>query len=289
MLVDRAATFRGKAVDYGVSASSGGFPQFVLSLVATEIYDAEEQKWVDWSEYDVNEITAYCILFGSKGETLTFNQVKKVFNWDGADFQTLSEGDYSEVGIQFRVEEDTYEQKTRLKVVWIDEFDAEPGRSVKKLGADELKQLTAKYAQFLKAKPAVPAKAPAKSPGKVKAKGVKPTSPKGPVKKVTKKTATQAQAETKPDPDVSTPPPGDPPLAPPAPVASAGEVVGSCTKQEAWDEVVGLRKENVDDQKLAETWQGAIKAVHGNPKQDELNDEEWLLVKEKVNETTAQF
>lgn len=280
MLVDRVATFRGKVIDWGVSTSSGGFPQFVLSLVATEIYDAEEQKWVDWSEYDVNEITAYCILFGSKGETLTFNQVKKVFNWNGADFQVLSEGDYSEVGIQFRVVEDTYEEKTRLKVEWIDEFDAEPGRTVKKLNSDELRQLTAKYAQLLKgsAKSAAPAKAPAKTkPGTVTVKGKKPTSPKGPVKKVTKKT----------NPDVSTSPPGDPPLQ--APVASTGEVVGSCTKQEAWDEVVGLRRDNVTDKVLSETWVDTIKEVTGSPEQDNVTDEQWFLVKEKVNANTAQF
>lgn len=48
-LIDRAATFRGNIVDHAVSVSRNEFPQFVCSLVAKEIYDEEEQIWVDWT------------------------------------------------------------------------------------------------------------------------------------------------------------------------------------------------------------------------------------------------
>ena len=275
-LIDRAATFRGNIVDHAVSVSRNEFPQFVCSLVAKEIYDEEEQIWVDWTDVDQNEITAYVILYGSKGETLSFNQIKKVLGWDGASFQVLNDGDYSEVGIQFRVVEDTYDNKPQIKVEWVDEYNAEPGRAVRKLDPDELKQLDAKYAQLLKAsgKKVAPVKASGTNAGTVKAKDIKSTSPKGPVTKKPKNSPKNPSEET-----TST-------LPPTVPNALPG---GHCTKQEAWDEIVELRDKKVTDEQLAKSWVNAIKEVGGDKQPEEFTDEEYFQVKEKVMSETAVF
>lgn len=267
-LIDRVATFRGKIVDHGVSLTKNEFPQFVCSLVGTEIWDEDEQVWVDWTDVDLNEITAYVVLYGSKGETLSFSQVKKICNWDGASFQTLNDGDYSEIGIQFRVVENTYDNKTRLKVEWIDEFDAEPGRSVRKLNPDEMKQLDAKYAKFLKqgAGRKAPIKASGGKAGTVNAGNAKPTSPKGPVRKADKKK-----------------------LAIPEAAANTDVPVGQCTKDEAWTEVVDMRDKKTTDEQLAKSWLGAIKEIGGGRPVEELTDEEMFQVKEKVLSETAVF
>ncbi len=275
MLIDRASTFRGKVADYAVSTTSkGGWPQFVCKLVATEIWDEEEHVWVDWTDMEQDEITAYNILYGSKGETLTFNQVKKVFNWDGTSFQALNDGDYSEIGIQFRVEQSEYQGKPQLKVNWIDEYDAVPGRSVKQLSSEDLQGLDAKYATFLKAGAgkAAPAKAPTVASGgkagTVKAKGVKPTSPKGPVTKKATQTATEATVNTPPD-------------------EVAGAAVGSCTKQEAYDEIVAKKDKKTTDEQVAKAWGNAIKAT--GKKVDELADEDWFKVKITVLDEVAEI
>lgn len=278
-LIDRAATFRGKVVDHGVSITSKGeWPQFVCSLIGTEIWDEEEKIWVDWTDVDLNEITAYVVLYGSKGETLSFNQVKKIFNWDGASFKALNDGDYSEVGIQFRVVKDTYLDKTRLKVEWIDEYDAEPGRSVRKLNPDEMKQLDAKYAKFLKqgASKKAPVKASGGKAGIVTAKDTKPTSPKGPVKK--KESASPPEAKQTATEATAQPMPADPDLP-----------VGKRTKDEAWTEVVDMRDKKTTDSMLAKSWQTAIKEIGGGKPTEQLTDEEWFLVKEKVLSETAVF
>lgn len=269
-LIDRESTFRGKVVDHGISATKNEWPQFVCKLLATEIWDEEDQVWVSLAdvELDANEITAYIVLIGKDGETLSFDQVKKVFKWDGASFQVLNGGDYSEVGIQFRVEENTYEEKTRLQVTWIDEYDAIPGRSVRKLDASELKQLDAKFAAQLKAggKKTAPAKpktaASGKDHGTVTAKGSKPTSPKGPVKKTT--TAPKM------------------PSIPEAPV-------GSCTKDEAWTEVVDMKDKKIADDVFSKCWVNAVNEVRGDRKVEDLTNEDWFQVKEKVLKETAVF
>ncbi len=269
-LIDREATFRGNIIDHAVSLTKNEFPQFVCKLAAKEIYDEEEKVWVDWSDVEENEITAYLVLYGGKGETLNSTQVKKATGWDGLSFQGLNDADLSEVIVQFRTEDRTYEDKTTLQVTWFDEADAEPGRSVRKLDQSELKQLDAKFAQILKSsgKKAAPAKAGTKKeaakPGKVTAKGVKPTAPKGPV---TKKAAPVASA----------------------PPAASAMPAGHCTKQEAWDTVVEMQDKGVTDEALAKAYLAAVIEVSGSNDQDALTDEQWFQVKEIVLKQTAVF
>lgn len=274
-LIDRTGTFRGRIVDHGVSKSTGGYPQWIASLIASEYYDAEEQVWVDWSEYDVNEITTYLVLFGGKGETLNSQQVKKVTGWNGNSFAELNGLNLDEIGIQFRVEENTYEGKTSLQVAWIDEYDATPGRTVRKLNPDELSALDTQYAKFLKqsGKKVAPTKAPKQTT--VKAKGIKPTQPKGPVKKVKKSNDPLG--------------PGAPPVPPISALPDPDLPMGHCTKDEAWEAVNDLKEKNVSDEKIANIWLDACQKVAPGTEQDKITNEQWFQVKEIVLEKTSVF
>lgn len=278
-LIDRAATFRGKVIDHGVSVTTNGFEQLECKLIAIEIYDDEEKVWVDWTDVEENEITAYIILRGKNGDTPSHTQVKKIFNWDGASLRELEAGDYSETGIQFRVEENTYQEKTRLKVTWIDEYDAVPGRSVRKLNPDELKKLDEAYAQRL-GKKAAPAKA-----GTVTKKGVKPTSPKGSVKKLTAtqvneaKAKAEAEATAKPETNESKPDLPSPKTTAKLPIPVDNLPIEYCTKQEAWDAVEKEGYPKFDSQKLAQMWNKAISRIIGKRKVDDLTNEEWHQIK----------
>lgn len=286
MLVDRTGTFRGRIVDHTVSTTKNGYPQWVAQLVALELYDTDEGVWVDWSEYDVNEITAYMTMFGSKGEVvLNCQQIKKVTGWTGLSFGDLSELDLTEVGIQFRVEDNTYEGKTNKQVSWIDEYDAEPGRTVRKLKPDEMKALDAQYAKFLKAsgKKTAPVKAKTKpqGPGKVTAKGVKTTQKRGPViKRSNDPLGPQAAQPTEQPP--KTP-------APPAPPADDGLPDGVSSKEEAWETIYEMKAKEVTDEQIAVKWQATLKEVAPGVDQKKLTPHQWFLVREKMLEQTAAF
>ena len=290
--VDRAATFRGSVVSGGVSLTKNGFPQLILQLCADEIYDADEDVWVDWSDTEFREQTSYLTLYGSKGETFHAAQIKKVFGWSGTSFRELDGIDFSAVKVQFRVESRVYNEKTKLEVNWIDEYDAVPGKSIKKLEDAELRQLDAKFSQFLtKAAPAkAPAKAPdapaAPQPGCIKVKGKKYKTASEVLANTGPETTTAPAAPVVPAaPKLPVIPPIPAPPAPPAPSVEAKIDMlppGKCTKQEAWDAAVDLRKSSVTDQQLAEIWYAAIYEVAQTKEQDNLTDEQWWLVKEIV-------
>lgn len=286
-IIDRAATFRGNIVDHAVNESTGGYPQFVPQLIANEIWDEDDEKWVDWTPYEEREITAYLCLFGSKGEVeLNMRQTKAVTGWNGNSFAELDAADLSKVTLQFRVEENTYQKKTRLQVSWIDVADATPGRRVKKLDVAELKQLDAKYARFLKAsgKKVAPTKKATKPAGpkatpKVTKKGVEPTQPKGPVTRKKRGNDPLGPDATPPAPEQTAPipaPPSDPDLP-----------IGHCTKDEAWAAAYTLKAKEYDDGKIAEVWRGAMKKIAPGVEQDAFTDEQWFSVKEIVLDQTA--
>ena len=170
--INREGTFRGYAVEKGVAESTNKFPQFVARLQGVEFYDEETEQWVDWSQYEENEITGYFVLFGSDNNpTLTAAQIQKAFGWSGESFNELDEADYSNTLVQFRVEERTYNGKTTLQVAWIDSADAEPGNKLRgKLTNADVKKLDSKWAAKLRnfsggSKPkSVPSKPPVPKP-----------------------------------------------------------------------------------------------------------------------------
>ena len=293
MLIDRISTFRGSIVEHTVNKSSGGFAQWQAQLLAAEIYDEDEKAWVDFSDYDAREITTFLVLFDSKEQaTLNCHQVKKITNWDGLSFFDpdcgLSNLDLSKVGIQWRVEENTYNDKTSLQVSWVDEYDAAPGRTVRKLNPDDMRALDAQYASILKntGKKAAPAKA---KPGKVTAKGAKSTQPKGPVTKKGAVDPLGPQAPKAPATGAAIAPTA--PTAPAAPKAPDTPELpaGTCTKNEAWEAVYELKAKEVTDEKIATVWTESVQKVAPGVEQEDISEEQWYSVRELVLEATAVF
>ncbi|KKL81766.1 hypothetical protein LCGC14_1991480 [marine sediment metagenome] len=285
-LIVQARTYRGKILDHGVAQTKNGFPQFEGALQAVEAYDEEEKQWVNWADVEQKDITAFLVLFGSKGETLTNQQLKKVTGWDGLSFQALAAMDLSEVGIQFRVEENTYEDKTTLQVSWIDEYDAEPGRSVRKLDAAGLKAIDAQYASMLKQSAAkkAPAKAgkTATAPGKVTAKNTKATAKKGPVTQ--KKQDPPKEPETdESKPDLPSPTDTEATLQPPETdteqtPTDAYKLPTSCIKKVAWDTSLAARKDGFGDTAFSEKWAEAVAAVDDGKGSKNFDETEWGAV-----------
>ena len=278
MLIDRIGTFKATVVDHGVSITTNGYPQFVAKFSATEIWDEEESKWVDWSDYD-QQITGYLVLFGAKGETLNCQSLKKVLNWDGNSFKTLAEGDYSSTVVQIRVAEHTYKDKTSLQVDWIDAQDAVPGASVKKLDTSELAALDAEYSKLLKAggKKAAPATAS------------KPSKPKPPAKT----TAVQDEMDKLLDkpveedshPVVSGPPEED--------MGTESPEIKPMTKSECWNEILSTVPGSDDDPKvvadISAAWTEAVKTVGKGKKTSAFTKPEFGEVYEIVVHKLVKF
>lgn len=200
-LIEQEGTYRGNITDHVVNLSTNDFPQLVLSLEGTELYDVETQSWCDWKDVPENEITAYLVLIDSKNnQTLNYKQVQEALGWDGKSFSGLATLDLSKTRVQFRVEPNTYNGKTTLQVTWIDKYDAIPGKTFRKLDVKELKTLDAKFKNVLggKATPATAAKAPPKAPSKTSTKAPATTSDLPPGK-CTKDEAWEACVDLKDD------------------------------------------------------------------------------------------
>lgn len=248
-LIDRAATYRGNVVDTAVGVTTNGYPQLIVQFWATEIYDEETQQWVDWSEMAEADITAYLVLFDGKNQrTLNCQQVEKVFDWDGASFLDLNNTDYSEVKLQVRVEEHSYNDRVTLQVNWIDVYDAAPGKTVRKLDTDELKALQSKYSSILKMA------------------GGKPKAAKAKTTKTTAKPKVPSVPET--------PAAGPPPTEDPVKIGKPK----TYTKQQAWDKVVTGRAKGTKDDVLAQTWLKAVSTVAGNVPDAKVTGEQWYEI-----------
>jgi hypothetical protein len=276
MLIQVAGYYKGTIQDGGVGESSGGFPQLNLALKATEVYDPETDSWLP-ANPEADEINYYGVLIDSKSqETLNAKQAKKITGWDGASLVELNAIVFAGMPIQFRVEPNTYKEKTTLQVSWIDEPGASPVRGVRKLDADGVKALQAKYAGVL-------------------------ASTKAPKKAVSAPITAPATAAPAPGFGAVGRLPVDPgtPAAAPATPAKRGRPsgkpvppknVGKCTADEAWAAVSSLKRDDVTDEVLQTEWVKAIEAVTGsiNTPEEKTTPENWFAIKELVLTKTAK-
>lgn len=256
MLVNQEGVYRGVILDGGLSESSGGFPQEVLSLKAEEVYDTESDSWLP-ADAENAEITYYGVLIDSKDhETKNCKQLKKIIGWDGASFLTLSEMNMAGIPIQFRVEEKTYQENTSLQVTWIDTPDAPPFRTVQKLDKESVKALQQKYASVLAStKSAVkPVAAPVSAP-KTAPKTTPPT------------TVAEVIENQKPTPRKK-------------PSLPAKTVVGKCTADEAYMACYSLKKDDVTDEALSDLWLKVVASV--NEDESKITKEGWFTIKETI-------
>jgi hypothetical protein len=285
--IDRPGTFRGTLIEWGVSETKNGFPQFVAKLKADEYYDETTGEWVAWGEFD-QEITAFLVLYsldqktGQWTELLNAKQLQKALAWDGQDFQVLAEGDYAKTRVLVRVEEHEYNNVTKLQVSWIDTADADPVRKLQKFDTEKLKGLNAKFAGVIN-KPAAPAKAPAKAPVA--------TPPKKAVKKATAATPPTSPSSAPVAP--AAPPTAEaatPPETPAPPAAGKIEApLVATTKAEAWNAICTnpLKAEGVTDAKIAEIW--VVEVTKIGKAEDQITGLEWAAVQKAVVDQTSTF
>ncbi len=256
--ISREGTFRGVIIDSGVGVSSGGYPQFVANIRATEYFDAQEQEWVDWSEQE-EEIMAYLVLFGGNNKpTLSAKQLQKAFGWAGQSFKELNDADYSEVPFQFRIEVNEYQGNVSKQVNWVAEYDAIPGRHVSKLKDTEITKLDKLFAKQLKNFGGVQvasAPEPAGKPNPPETENKIPDAPEIPDKKVANTATDEVDKAQK------------------------------CTKTEAWRYVIELIEKSAPektDEERATLFTDAIQRVAPKAKtKKDITPEQWYQIREK--------
>ncbi|KKN71952.1 hypothetical protein LCGC14_0415980 [marine sediment metagenome] len=256
---EREEWFKAIMTDGGVGTTKESeLPQIVGSFLMQELYDDTSGTFQDCSEYN-ETITGYLVLVGKEGQDLlNCDQAKKVFDWDGQSFADLDakliEAVNNKQIVLIHCENDTYKDKTSLKVQWIDTGDAQPGGSIKKLDSSELKKLDARFKRKAKPKAATAAKPAAKPAAKAK-----PTTPKKPV---TPKKAAPAKAEAAP---------------------------GSCSKDDVWEFVCNeeLWNEGVTIDTVSEAWTQAIEEM--GPDEDKFSVEDWFVIRDAICKKVFAF
>ena len=254
-LINAEGYYHGTIIDGGLSQSTNGFPQEVMALRATEVYDQDSDSYLPW-DADNAEITAYLILIDGKDRvTKSGQQVKKITGWDGANFKDLAEMNMADMPIGFRVAENTYKDNTTLQVSWVDTIDAPPFRTVQKLSAEDVTALQQRYASVL-------------------------ASTKAPTKAVSAKTTAAPAAATKP----TTKPTAKAPAKPKTPAATKPKppktTVGKCTADDAYQACFSLKRDDVTQQQLDDAWLVAVAAV--NEDESKITEEQWFGIKETL-------
>ena len=305
-LITEPASYRGVVVEHAVSMTKEkGLPQFVAKLIAVERHDSEEKVWVDWSNNEDREITAYLILFNKAGDPIFHaKDVQKVFEWDGVSLVALNLLDLENAEVQFEVVEHTYKEKTSMQVANIRGYNEEPGGSVKKLDDDELAKLNAQFGTSLKKLSGGPkvAKADKSATTKAAAKRGRPkkttTAPLPPAapteaeatvevtKEVPEVPVEEAIEEFKKENKVP-PPPASAPKAPPAPptkesVAASAPALAAMTYEMAWALCYEKKAKTVDDKMIAAAFSAAMHRQAPGASETEISGEDWALIAEAV-------
>lgn len=286
--IDSVGTFLGECLEAAVSASSGGFPQLVVRAKVTQKYvetpdelahfKLTEPQYVDYSSYDYDDV-GYFVLFNNDGALLNYEQVQKAFGWDGTAFETLPDAAKGKTFL-FRMEENTYKEKTSLKMTWIDAADASPTRTLKALDAASLKDLSSKFiTKKPAAKPARPTAKPAAAPSAPT--GTTPSAPSSPAS--TPPAVTPAAANAAP----TTAKRGKPkkteaknPAPAPAPAAKAAATPTEA-RDAAWEYVNSIKGDN-EDQLVEDTWISACGEVGGDKEAKDFTADMWESVKATV-------
>lgn len=270
--IDRVGSFRGKVVDRGLGETKNGFHKLVLQLEATEMWDDQNEVWVDWTPYDVREIEAHMVLFG-KGKKPTFavEQAMRTFGWDGIRVSDLGFDETLPDKAQWRVAFGTGDYADRLQVASISAYDAAPGRAMKKLSKEDAKKLDGMYAAALKAVSGGP-----------KPKKATPTPPTAKPEPCPDPTPSATEPAVEP-PAPNAPTGSSAPTKPPVPVApKAAKKAKATDKDTAWVNV--YTKGNAAGKteiEIGQAWTAAVKAAGD----DEAVGDDWSGIQTDVLKT----
>jgi hypothetical protein len=151
-LPDRDGRFRGYPQEWGIQESNKSQSvAFSVLWRLTEFYDPAAKQWCEYASM-AREITSFTYFVKADGTPSPngVEQLQRALGWAG-DLIALQTADWTKQGAQLTIEWDTFNNKTKLKVQWLDAWDATPGRGVQKLDSTKLSALQGKLGGQLRA------------------------------------------------------------------------------------------------------------------------------------------
>lgn len=303
--IDTVGVFIGTIVESGFGLTKKNFPQGIWRLKADQKYievpsEIEhyttqgalkgEPGYVDYTAFDEDAL-AYLCLFNSadtfvtegadKTSLLNYEQVKIATGWEGTEFDSFGNGFFVGKKVLFRVDEDTYDGKTSLKVNWVDAADAPPQRQLKSLDANAIKLLNSKLVITKTA--AKPAAAAAKPTVVKPSAAPKPPAATGVVTTVATVAAPVAAPSPTTTPAAVTTPPKTkkPKLGTLVETPLDSGPPKECTQMEAWEYVLKNKAGN-DDAVVQDAWISATGEVAPDKDETAITPVEWAKVRDTV-------
>lgn len=136
MQINREGIFKAHTIERGVAHTG---PNELVTFTARYalVQELLDGQWCDIEEEGA-EITGYHYLQkrDSSVNENTVRQLREAFSdWNGQDVFWLEEADIDGVLVQLTIGMETYDNKTRPKVKWINNEDAEPTQGVRRSNA----------------------------------------------------------------------------------------------------------------------------------------------------------
>src|SRR5436309_1611217 len=128
MLPDREGRFKATIAEHGVAETG---PNRLATFICKFALN-EELVNAEWMPLDPDQsgfdITGYFYLEKKDGSinTVTVDQLKAAFGWDGRDPMWLQDADFGGFTVQVKLEYELFDGKQRLKVRYVDAEDASP-------------------------------------------------------------------------------------------------------------------------------------------------------------------
>lgn len=125
MLPNREGRFKATILEHGVAETG---PNKLATFVC-RFQLIQELINGEWEPVDQDfDITGYFYLEKRDGtlNSITIDNLKSAFGWDGRDPFWLQDADFSRLVVQVKIAFETYDNKTRLKVQYVDAENATP-------------------------------------------------------------------------------------------------------------------------------------------------------------------
>ena len=148
--IDREGTFRGTIIEYSLFDRTSGGLALIVTASLKEAWDAENQAWEDWAEYDV-QASGFLTLVTKEGK-LNRKQTEALIKhtgWDGA-FTSIDDESWQPTPCQFVIRENNYQGVKTFQIAFINGHDDEPGGK-QRLTPERLKALSSQFGSDLRA------------------------------------------------------------------------------------------------------------------------------------------
>ncbi|MBK8915024.1 MAG: hypothetical protein IPM64_10570 [Phycisphaerales bacterium] len=241
MLPNREGRFKATILEHGVAETG----QNKLATFVVRFQLVQELINGEWQPVEEDlDITGYFYLEKRDGtiNTVTIDNLKGAFGWDGRDPFWLQDADFGQLVVQVKLAFEQYDNRTRIKVQYVDAENASPLGVPQADDASRRSIATRLGAKFRANAGGTPAPAPKPSAG------------------------------TRP-----APPKAKPAAASPAPktTASAAPAVQGLTMQQAWDAFAKACPANCTPETVEGEWFRLLGEMFPGKQPEQLTPSEW--------------